>query len=158
MIQTKDRSNSSSYWCRPGTLAVLSLIVGALMVVGCGKTDNNSSGNGGAAGTEKGGSDGEEKSAKKEFNYFRTTAHKSLDPMKQFDTASGSLIANLYDTLLEYHYLKRPYQLSPNLVEEMPKLSEDGLTYTFKLRKGIKFIDDACFKDGKGREMTAACA
>ncbi|MDP7040483.1 MAG: ABC transporter substrate-binding protein [Myxococcota bacterium] len=92
-------------------------------------------------------------SKKMVFNYLRGTAHKSLDPMKQFDSASADLVANIYDRLFEYHYLKRPYELSPVLLSEMPTLSEDGLTYNFTLKKGVRFIDDPCFKGGKGREL-----
>ncbi|MEO1271249.1 MAG: hypothetical protein AAFX99_24420, partial [Myxococcota bacterium] len=62
---------------------------------------------------------GEDGKPIKVLNYFRSAAHKSLDPPKQFDSASAELIDNVYDTLLDYHYLKRPYALTPNLVEEM---------------------------------------
>jgi oligopeptide transport system substrate-binding protein len=91
--------------------------------------------------------------AKKVFNYLRTSAHKSLDPVKQFDAASAELISNVYDTLLEYHYLKRPYELVPNLLTKLPELGADGLTYTFELRSDVRFIDDPCFPGGKGRAL-----
>lgn len=92
--------------------------------------------------------------AKKVFNYLRSSAHKSLDPVKQFDAASAELISNVYDSLLEYHYLKRPYELVPNLLTKLPELSGDGLTYSFELRSDVKFIDDPCFPGGKGRTLT----
>ena len=38
----------------------------------------------------------------------------------------------------------------------MPVASADGLTYTFKIVKGVKFQDDAAFPGGKGREVEAA--
>jgi oligopeptide transport system substrate-binding protein len=40
----------------------------------------------------------------------------------------------------------------------MPEISDDALTYTVKIRKGIYFQDDPCFvnNNGKGRELTAA--
>ena len=34
-------------------------------------------------------------------------------------------------------------------------ISDDGLTYTFQLKQGVMFIDDACFAGGKGREVVA---
>jgi len=85
----------------------------------------------------------------------RASEHKSLDPVKQFDQASHELIHNLYDTLLSYHYLKRPYQLEPNLLERMPERQADGVTYLFTLKRGVRFIDDECFEGGVGRELTA---
>lgn len=93
--------------------------------------------------------------SKKIFNYVRGSAHKSLDPVKQFDQASSEIISNVYDTLLSYHYLKRPYELIPNLLTKLPELGEDGLTYSFELRDDVKFADDPCFPGGKGRKLTA---
>ena len=72
---------------------------------------------------------------KKVFLHLRTSAERSLDPMAQFDAASAQLVQNLYDTLLDYHYLKRPYELEPNLLSEMPIQQSDKVTYFLKLRK-----------------------
>ncbi len=93
---------------------------------------------------------------KKVFTYYRTSDPKSLDPMRQFDAASGNIIQQVYDTLLEYEYLVRPYTLKPYMLEKMPVATNAELTeYTLTLRKGIYFTDDACFKDGKGREVNS---
>ena len=37
----------------------------------------------------------------------------------------------------------------------MPTVSSDGLTYTFKIKKGVVFQDDVAFEGGKGRELVA---
>ena len=87
--------------------------------------------------------------------YFRGAAHKTLDPAKQFDQASSEIIMNVYDTLLEYHYLERPYRLVPGLLATIPEPLDDGVTYRFTLRKGVHFIDDPAFPDGKGRELVS---
>jgi ABC-type transport system substrate-binding protein len=61
-----------------------------------------------------------------------------------------------YEGLLEYNYLKRePHELVPLLADGMPQVSKDGLTYTFKIKKGVKFMDNASFPEGKGRELKA---
>ncbi len=65
-------------------------------------------------------------------------------------------ISRIYEGLLEYDYLARPYTVKPLLAEAMPEISEDGLTYTFKIRKGIYFQDDPCFPGRKGRELEAS--
>jgi oligopeptide transport system substrate-binding protein len=82
---------------------------------------------------------------------------KGMDPIFAADLYSGNEIARVYEGLLEFHYLKRPYVLKPNLAAEMPKVSSDGLTYTFKIKKGVLFQDNKCFvkSNGKGRELKA---
>lgn len=77
----------------------------------------------------------------------------SLDPVRQNDAVSAPLVALLYDSLLRYRYLAATPQLEPDLLERMPELGADKLTYTFTLRKGVRFHDDACFPGGQGREL-----
>ena len=82
---------------------------------------------------------------------------KGLDPIYTDDLYSGIQSSQAYEPLLQYHYLKRPYILIPNLAQGLPIMSEDGLTYTFKVKTGVFFQDDLCFKasGGKGHELTA---
>jgi len=82
---------------------------------------------------------------------------RGFDPVKAGDISSAVAIARIYETLLQYSYLDRPYRVEPLLANSLPEVSADGLTYTFKLRQGIYYQDDPCFTatDGKGREMTA---
>jgi oligopeptide transport system substrate-binding protein len=80
---------------------------------------------------------------------------QELDPIRARDNYTVKQISQVYEGLLEYHYLKRPLTLVPNLAEAMPTISADQRVYTFKLRRGVFFQDDPCFKDGKGRELVA---
>ena len=68
---------------------------------------------------------------------------KGMDPIYANDAYSSGEIARVYEGLLEYHPFKRPYTLVPNLAEKLPSVSEDGLTYTFKIKKGVFFHDMA---------------
>ncbi len=99
---------------------------------------------------------------KKRFDEKDTTLNlvlranvKGIDPITANDLYSGTVVSQIYEGLLQYNYLKRPFTLEPKLADGMPEISKDGLTYTFKIKKGIKFHDNAAFKDGKGREITA---
>ncbi len=84
---------------------------------------------------------------------MRASGPGSLDPAigsTVYDNEAGSLF---YETLVQYKYLARPYELEPLLLTGMPEVSADGLRYKFKLKKGILFHDDPCFAGGKGREL-----
>ncbi len=82
---------------------------------------------------------------------------RGMDPMDIGDTTSSSIASSIYDTLYQYHYLKRPYEIIPSLAAAMPEVSEDGLVITIKIRDDVVFQDDACFEatGGKGRELVA---
>ncbi|MBI4872450.1 MAG: heme-binding protein, partial [Candidatus Riflebacteria bacterium] len=82
---------------------------------------------------------------------------KGFDPCNAADVYCCDVVANVFETLVQYSYLDRPCKVIPCLAEAMPQVSADLLTYTFKLRKGVKFTDDACFTAtaGKGRELNA---
>ncbi|HMP71732.1 MAG TPA: ABC transporter substrate-binding protein [Kiritimatiellia bacterium] len=82
---------------------------------------------------------------------------RGFDPARAADVSSSMAIARIYETLVEYDYHERPYRLQPLLAEKMPEVSEDGLTYRFRLRSGIFFSDDPCFAEtgGEGRELVA---
>jgi ABC-type transport system substrate-binding protein len=120
---------------------LLALIVTLLALSGCGE-----SGSGGAP------TDGQ-------LTTYGAISSKvrGMDPMDIGDTTSSAMASNIFDCLYQYHYLKRPYELVPSLAAEMPTVSEDGLTYTIKLRDDVYFQDDECFTatGGKGRKLVA---
>jgi len=78
---------------------------------------------------------------------------KGLDPIIIQDEYSLNVCSQIFETLYQYHYLKRPYQLVPLLADAMPQVSDDKLTYTVKIKKGIYFQDDECFPGGKGLSL-----
>ncbi len=82
-------------------------------------------------------------------------APTTLDPVQGANIYANFVIVNAYDTLYSYQYLARPYLLKPNLAVDFPTISPDGLTYTFRLKKGVRFIDDPSFPGGRGREVVA---
>lgn len=81
---------------------------------------------------------------------------QTLDPTNTRDIYSALVVSQMCEQLYVYHYLKRPYQLIPLLAESMPEISDDGKTYTIRIRQGVRFQDDPCFPDGKGRELKAS--
>ena len=61
----------------------------------------------------------------------------SIDPHEAFEFSGVDLNNNVYDTLIELDPTK-PGELVPGLAESW-SVSEDGLTYTFKMKSGITF-------------------
>src|ERR1044071_1023065 len=60
----------------------------------------------------------------------------TLDPQIGYDWVNWSMIKSLYSRLMDYE------PGTANLVKSLAEsfeVSPDGLTYTFKLRKGVKF-------------------
>jgi ABC-type transport system substrate-binding protein len=83
---------------------------------------------------------------------------KSLDPAVSNDVQGNEILSHVYECLYGYEYPTKPYKLVPALAEAMPDVSPDGLTYTIKLKKGIRFYDPEkrVFPDGLGPEMKAS--
>lgn len=63
----------------------------------------------------------------------------TLDPANCYDTVCYVPATQIYESLYELDYLKRPYSLRPLLAESFPAISKDRLKYTFKIKKGIKY-------------------
>jgi len=72
------------------------------------------------------------------FTYATIGDADTLDPALAYDTASGEVIQNVYNTLIFYDG-ENPGSFVPMLASEMPTVSADGMTYTFKLRTGVTF-------------------
>ncbi len=64
---------------------------------------------------------------------------QSLDPAWAYDTASGEVIQNVYETLLFFNRDKTN-QYVPMLATKWD-ISPDGKTYTFTIRQGVHFQD-----------------
>lgn len=90
----------------------------------------------------------------KVVNHVFPVAETGFDPQGIHDLYSGTVVQAIFDTLLTYDYLARPSKLVPRAAEALPVVTDDGKTYTFKIRKGIHFTPDPAFKGAK-RELVA---
>ena len=89
------------------------------------------------------------------------TKINSVDPATCGDVASSIIQGNFHEGLYDYHYLKRPLEVVPQLAASMPEISPDGLTYTISLRKDVKYSPNPCFgldADGKPKTRTVRAA
>jgi oligopeptide transport system substrate-binding protein len=77
-----------------------------------------------------------------------------FDPAASQDLYSGTINQAIFDTLYTYDYLARPAKVVPRAAEALPQITDNGKTYTIKLKRGIYFTPDPAF-GGKKRELTA---
>ncbi len=90
----------------------------------------------------------------KVFRYSFPVAETGFDPARIHDLYSSEVINAMFENLVTYDYLARPPKLVPGVAEAMPEISNEGKTYTIKLKKGVYFAPDDAFK-GKKRELVA---
>ena len=90
----------------------------------------------------------------KTLHVLLAESESSMDPATASDASTLSVTENIFDPLLRYDYLARPLRLQPNTLIALPTVSADKLTYTFRLKPGIRFAADPAFQ-GRMRELTA---
>jgi ABC-type transport system substrate-binding protein len=71
------------------------------------------------------------------FTYATIGDIDTFDPALAYDTASGELIQNVYETLVFYDGIHTD-KFVPLLAESW-EISDDGTVWTFKIRSGVKF-------------------
>ncbi len=98
-------------------LFVVALVITAMMLPACG--------------------DGEEIKNPDTFVVASIGDADSMDPAYQYDSASGEVLENIYETLLYFDGAATDAYV-PVLATEWT-ISDDGMTYRFKIREGVTF-------------------
>ena len=86
------------------------------------------------------------------FRMNETEDFKSLYPLNVTFSIEGRIAKQVYEGLLKFDQANLNFL--PSLAERW-EINEDATSFTFHLRKGVMFHDDACFEGGKGREVKA---
>ena len=98
---------------------------------------------------------------------------KHLDPVQSYSTNESTFTAQIYEPPLQYHYLKRPYTLTPCVAEAVPQpryfdargrqlpatapAQEIAATvYEIKIKPGIKYQPHPAFARGPGGQLVYA--
>ena len=79
---------------------------------------------------------------------------ETLDPQQYADSPSYQVIVAIFEPLYEWDYLASPPRLTPLTAAAPVEITDNGLTWTMRVRPGILFTDDVAF-NGKPRELTA---
>jgi len=112
-------------------LALSVLLVG-VSLAGCGGSTSTGGSNDG----------GKEDKAKDTLVFAQGSEPRGLDPALVDDGESAKVMINIYEGLLKY--ADDSTKVEPSLAESW-EVSDDGLSYIFHLRKGVKFHDGTDF-------------
>lgn len=77
---------------------------------------------------------------------------RNLYPLSITDAPSHRIAKQVYEGLVKLS--QADLSIVPAIADKWD-INENATSFTFYLRKGVKFHDDPCFPDGKGREVTA---
>jgi peptide/nickel transport system substrate-binding protein len=110
-------------------LGALVLVLSAGTLVACGDDDDDDGGGEAAAGGE--------------ITISQTSQPDYLDPALSYTVNGIEPLWLVYTPLLTYRHVEGPEgaELIPGLAEDLPQISEDGMTYTLTLRDGLKYSD-----------------
>src|ERR671912_30681 len=121
-------------------LALLLACLSLFVIAACGDDDDDGGGGGG-------GGDGEAKKGGS-ITISQTSQPDYLDPALMYTVNAIEPSWLVYTPLLTYARVEGPEgsKLIPGLAEELPDISQDGLTYKLKLRDGLKYSDGKAVK------------
>lgn len=122
---------------------MLTVAMGVSLLAGCGSKESADTPDVAPA-TEEGGEPAEEAvdEGSDTLVFGQASDPRSLDPAYADDGESTKINTNIYEGLVMYG--DHSTELEPCLAESW-EVSEDGLTYTFHLRQGVKFHDGTDF-------------
>jgi len=113
------------------------LVAVVLLALGCGNTPNNPY-----------------KAADRLVNYYYDTfmtPPKHFDPVRSYSSDEAVFVCQVYEPPLQFHFLKRPYELQPLTAAHMPVISERGegaslqTVYEIRIKPGIFYQPHPCF-------------
>lgn len=127
------------------TIVLLALVLVVSLLAACGNNAGNGNGAGNAGNTGEDAANGgsETREYRDEINVALTAQPPTLDTAMTVSQVALDVGQHIFEQL---YTLNADYEPTPMLAESVD-VSEDGLTYTFHLRQGVKFHN--------GKEMTA---
>ncbi|PCJ89699.1 MAG: peptide ABC transporter substrate-binding protein [Flavobacteriales bacterium] len=77
---------------------------------------------------------------------------RNLYPLEITEVTSFRITNQIYEGLVKFN--QKDLSIIPSLAESW-EVNEDATSFTFKIRKGVKFHEDECFGETKTREVNA---
>lgn len=123
-----------------------SLVIGsATLIVSCsGDTNSDNANNADSVAVEEQG---------ETINFAETEKYQTLDPIQILDVGSYHVAGQIFECLVRFD--EQDLSLQPSIADSWV-VDENKKVFTFSLRKGVYFHDNACFEEGKGRELKSS--
>lgn len=86
------------------------------------------------------------------FRVNEVESFRNMYPLNTIDVISYRISSQIFEGLIRFS--QKDLTVVPCLAESW-EISNDYTLYTFKIRQGVYYHDDACFPEGKGRQLTA---
>lgn len=87
-----------------------------------------------------------------DFRFMSKEKVTILFPLAITDVYANRIAGQIFEGLLKIH--PETMEIVPSIAKSY-EVSDDSKVFTFTLQEGVKFQDDECFDEGKGREVTA---
>jgi peptide/nickel transport system substrate-binding protein len=131
-ITARPRARHLYRWSTGATLAL------ALAVVGCGSSGSPSSSSSTQPAAHKGGT----------FTILANAAFGTADPAQNYTLEEWQLLIDTHDGLVQFARVggTAGTKIVPDLATSLPTPTDGGKTYTFQIRKGIKFSNGQVMK------------
>ncbi len=128
---------------RRGFIAMIA-IASVAVAAGCG----GSSGGGSSSGSSGGSSTSAASHNGGTFTILANTSFGVADPAQNYTLQEWQLLINTHDGLVQFKRVGGVpgTQIVPDLATSIPTPTDGGKTYTFNIRKGIKFSDGTVMK------------
>jgi peptide/nickel transport system substrate-binding protein len=119
-------------------LALLIALLAMFVIAACGDDDDDGGGGGEGGGARQGGS----------ITIAQTSQPDYMDPALSYTVNGWEAMWLVYTPPLTYKRAegKEGTELIPGIAEAMPEVSNGGKTYTFTIRKGLKYSDGSAVK------------
>jgi peptide/nickel transport system substrate-binding protein len=124
-------------------VSIVLMLLLSMALVGCGNSNQQETANTDEAKTK--GKQEKQEEQEKEGGIFviaRSTGAEIMDPGYAWNEGDMDIVTHLYDGLVRFK--NDQLEVEPALATEWD-VSEDGKTWTFKLREGVKFHDGSDF-------------
>jgi peptide/nickel transport system substrate-binding protein len=130
---------------RGRVLAVVGVLAAVAVAAGCGSSGSSSNSSSNSTGSTSSGGTPQKGGV---YTILANSSFGVADPAQNYTLEEWQLLIDTHDGLVQFKRVggSAGTQIVPDLAMSIPKPTDGGKTYTFQIRKGIKFSDGTTMK------------